>query len=138
MNVLFASTPGWYRPSAGRPARTQQRGRRGTDMSQLSRIERRRIERRTVIKAGAAAGLAAVGLLPRVAHTQARTQTVNMQLGWLAGNNQAGEVAAKYLGYFEEEKINLVIQPGGPTIDGVAIVASGRYELGQVSSSPSL
>jgi NitT/TauT family transport system substrate-binding protein len=107
-------------------------------MTQLSRIERRRINRRTVIKAGAAAGLAAAGLWPRAAHTQAKTQTVNMQLGWLAGNNQAGEVAAKHLGYFEEEKINLVIQPGGPTIDGVAIVASGRYELGQVSSSPSL
>ena len=30
------------------------------------------------------------------------------------------------------------IQPGGPNNDGVAIVASGRYEVGQVSSSPSL
>ena len=42
------------------------------------------------------------------------------------------------LGYFEEEKLNVKIQPGGPNIDGVAIVASGRYEIGQVSSSPSL
>jgi len=31
-----------------------------------------------------------------------------------------------------------MIQPGGPSIDGVAIVASGRFEIGQVSSSPSL
>ena len=30
------------------------------------------------------------------------------------------------------------IQPGGPSIDGVAVVASGRFEVGQVSSSPSL
>jgi len=29
-------------------------------------------------------------------------------------NNQVGEVAAKHLGYFEEEKLNLAIQPGGP------------------------
>ena len=29
-------------------------------------------------------------------------------------------------------------QAGGPNIDGVAIVAAGRYEVGQVSSSPSL
>ena len=42
------------------------------------------------------------------------------------------------MGYFEEEKLNVVIQPGGPNIDGVAIVASGRHEIGQVSSSPSL
>ena len=64
--------------------------------------------------------------------------TVNMQLGWITGGNQIGEVVAKRLGYFEEEKIDFAIQPGGPNIDGVAIVASGRYEIGQVSSSPSL
>jgi NitT/TauT family transport system substrate-binding protein len=61
-----------------------------------------------------------------------------MQLGWIVGGNQIGEVVAKRLGYFEEEKIDFAIQPGGPSIDGVAIVASGRYEVGQVSSSPSL
>ena len=60
-----------------------------------------------------------------------------MQLGWLAGGNQLGEVVAKRLGYLEEEGIHLVIHPGGPHIDGVGIVASGRYKLGQVSSSGS-
>jgi NitT/TauT family transport system substrate-binding protein len=49
-----------------------------------------------------------------------------------------GEIAAKRLGFFEEEGIDLQIQPGGPSIDGVAIVASGRYQLGEVTSSPSL
>lgn len=98
-----------------------------------------RIRRRSLLKSGAAAtGFAAAGLLPAGGFAQAKTQTVNLQLGWLAGNNQVGEVAAKYLGYFEEEKLNLAIQPGGPSIDGVAIVASGRHEIGQVSSSPSL
>ena len=52
--------------------------------------------------------------------------------------NQLGEVVAKRLGYLEEEGIHLEIHPGGPHIDGVGIVASGRYQLGQVSSSPSL
>jgi NitT/TauT family transport system substrate-binding protein len=66
------------------------------------------------------------------------TQKINMQLGWIVGGNQLGEVVAKRMGYFEEEKIDFAIQPGGPSIDGVAIVASGRYEIGQVSSSPSL
>lgn len=98
-----------------------------------------KIRRRSLLRSGAAAtGLAAAGLLPAGGFAQARTQTVNLQLGWLAGNNQLGEVAAKHLGYFEEEKLNVVIQPGGPSIDGVAIVASGRHEIGQVSSSPSL
>ena len=97
------------------------------------------IRRRSLLKTGAAAtGFAATSLLPAGGFAQAKTQTVNLQLGWLAGNNQVGEVAAKHLGYFEEEKLSLVIQPGGPSIDGVAIVASGRCEIGQVSSSPSL
>ncbi len=63
---------------------------------------------------------------------------LDMQLGWLAGGNQLGEVVAKRQGFFEEEGIHLEIHPGGPHIDGVGIVASGRYQLGQVSSSPSL
>ena len=61
-----------------------------------------------------------------------------MQLGWLTGSNQLGEVVAKRLGFLEEEGIFLDIHPGGPHIDGVGIVASGRYLLGQVASSPSL
>ncbi len=97
--------------------------------------------RRHVLRAGAVltAGLACPLILPARTFAQpAGTQTINMQLGWLANNNQLGEIVAKRLGYFEEERINFTIQPGGPSIDGVAIVASGRYEIGQVSSSPSL
>ena len=93
--------------------------------------------RRRLLKGAAATGFAAANLLPAGGFAQAKTQTVNLQLGWLAGNNQIGEVSAKHLGYFEEEKLNVAIQPGGPSIDGVAIVASGRHEIGQVSSSPS-
>jgi NitT/TauT family transport system substrate-binding protein len=95
--------------------------------------------RRNLIKGGAA--LIAGAAFPLVAGSPSRAagaQTVNMQLGWITGGNQIGEVVAKRLGYFDEEKIDFAIQPGGPNIDGVAIVASGRYEIGQVSSSPSL
>ncbi len=99
-----------------------------------------RISRRNVLKAGA--GLAGALALPTIVTSRGMaaggTQPVNMQLGWITGGNQIGEVVAKRLGYFEEEKIDFAIQPGGPSIDGVAIVASGRYEVGQVSSSPSL
>lgn len=96
--------------------------------------------RRHVLKTGTAlaAGLACPTVISARAFAQTGTQTVNMQLGWLGGYNQLGEIVAKHLGYFEEEKLEFVIQPGGPSIDGVAIVASGRWEIGQVSSSPSL
>jgi NitT/TauT family transport system substrate-binding protein len=98
------------------------------------------IGRRKLLGYGAAAtGLLASGLVPVRSHAQqAKTTPVNLQLGWITGGNQLGEVVAKQLGYYEEEKLNLTIQPGGPSIDGVAIVASGRFEIGQVSSSPSL
>ncbi|MFI5033591.1 MAG: ABC transporter substrate-binding protein [Reyranellales bacterium] len=96
------------------------------------------MRRRTVFTGAAATVAAAANLLPSGGFAQAKTQTINLQLGWLASNNNIGEVVAKQLGYFEEEKLNVQIQPGGPNIDGVAIVASGRYEIGQVSSSPSL
>lgn len=96
------------------------------------------MRRRTLLTGSAATAAAAANLLPSGGFAQAKTQTVNLQLGWLASNNNIGEIVAKHMGYFEEEKLNVVIQPGGPSIDGVAIVASGRHEIGQVSSSPSL
>ena len=63
---------------------------------------------------------------------------VNLQLGWLLSGNQIGEVCAKQMGFYEQEGIELKFQAGGPNIDGVAVVAAGRFEIGQVSSSPSL
>lgn len=93
-----------------------------------------------LLKSGAVAAgaLAMPTIISTRGFAQSGTRTINMQLGWLGGGNQLGEVAAKYLGYFEEEGLDFAIQAGGPSIDGVAIVASGRYEIGQVSSSPSL
>ncbi len=63
---------------------------------------------------------------------------VEMQLGWLVGANQLGEVAAARLGYFDDEGIAFRVRPGGANIDGVAIVASGRYLVGETTSSPSI
>ncbi len=96
------------------------------------------LTRRRMIGAGAAAtGLAGAGALLSMQALAQDKVKVNMQLGWIAGGNQIGEVAAKQLGYYTTEGIDFAIQPGGPSIDGVAIVASGRWEVGQVSSSPS-
>lgn len=92
--------------------------------------------RRVFLQSAAAMALAGP-LLSIEAAAQGKT-TVNMQLGWIAGGNQIGEVCAKALGYYEAEGIDMRIQPGGPNVDGVAVVASGRFEVGQVSSSPSL
>ncbi len=68
----------------------------------------------------------------------AASASVGMQLGWLAGGNQIGEIVAAAEGFFAAEGLDFKILPGGPNNDGVAVVASGRAEVGQVSSSPSL
>jgi NitT/TauT family transport system substrate-binding protein len=103
-------------------------------MTEVSSRDRRRVLAATV----AAGGLLAGGSLLSIGARAAGKTKINMQLGWLIGGNQLGEVAAKKQGYYEQEGIDFEIQPGGPSIDGVAVVASGRFELGQVSSSPSL
>jgi NitT/TauT family transport system substrate-binding protein len=95
------------------------------------------LTRRRALKLAGAAAVGAGGLVGIDAGAQGRT-IVNMQLGWLLSGNQLGEACAKQLGYYDQEGIELRFQAGGPSIDGVAIVASGRFEVGQVSSSPSL
>src|SRR5579864_9065888 len=104
-----------------------------TKMAMIENAGRRRMLR--TLTAGA---LATSGGLLSVRAIAGGLATVNMQLGWVPGGNQVGEVVAKRLGYYEKEGIDFHIQPGGPNIDGVAIVASGRYQVGQVSSSPSV
>jgi NitT/TauT family transport system substrate-binding protein len=84
------------------------------------------------------AAMAGAGALVSVGASAQGKQVVNLQLGWLLSGNQIGDVCAKQLGFFDAEGIELRFQAGGPNIDGVAIVASGRFEIGQVSSSPSL
>jgi len=94
--------------------------------------------RRQVMRWGAGAVAAGTGGFVGVTVDAQGKPAVNMQLGWLLSGNQLGEACAKQLGFYDQEGIALAFQPGGPSIDGVAIVASGKFEVGQVSSSPSL
>lgn len=66
------------------------------------------------------------------------TKPIHMQLGWLLDNGQLGEAVAQAKGWYKDNGLNLTIRPGGPSIDGVALVAGNQSEVGQVSSSPSL
>ena len=85
------------------------------------------------------AGAAFAGTLVGINRVHgADLQTVTLQLGWLASNGILGELAADENGFFAEEGLTLDVSAGGPNIDGVASVASGRANLGSISSSPSL
>ncbi|HEY2255349.1 MAG TPA: ABC transporter substrate-binding protein [Variovorax sp.] len=96
------------------------------------------MHRRQLLKASLATGGLALGGLISVDALAQDKVAIKMQLGWIAGGNQIGEVVAKRLGYYDQEGVDFSIIPGGPNVDGVAVVAAGRQEVGQVSSSPSI
>ncbi len=97
--------------------------------------QRRRLLKGSLLATGAL--LAAGGYLA-VHKMENDTADVVLQLGWLPGANQIGEVVAERLGYYLQESLQFRIAAGGPSIDGVSVVASGSASLGQVSSSPSI
>ena len=96
------------------------------------------ISRRRFLEYGTALGGAGAASLIGVEALASDAARINLQLGWLASNGILGEVVAKRMGFYEEEGIELEVTPGGPGVDGVASVAAGRAECGQLSSSPSL
>jgi NitT/TauT family transport system substrate-binding protein len=97
------------------------------------------LTRRALLKSAAAtAALASFGSFLDVGARAAGMTKIDMQLGWLVSNGLLGEIVAQNKGYFTEEGIDFSISPGGPNVDGVASVAAGRSQVGQLSSSPSL
>jgi len=65
-------------------------------------------------------------------------ENISMQLGWLISEGQLGEAVALSKGYYADNGIKLSVSPGGPSVDGVALVGGGQHDIGEVSSSPSL
>lgn len=101
--------------------------------------EKMTLDRRGLLKGMTAFGAALAGTHIGIEKAWAAdTHTVKLQLGWLAGNGILGELAADANGYFAEEGLSLEVVAGGPNVDGVASVASGRAQIGSISSSPSL
>jgi NitT/TauT family transport system substrate-binding protein len=102
-------------------------------------MTRQHFSRRNFLKATAALpAFAAAGSLLSVTARAQDMAKVDMQLGWLVSNGLLGEVVAQNKGFYAEEGIDFSITPGGPNVDGVASVAAGRSQVGQLSSSPSL
>ncbi|QFG38445.1 NitT/TauT family transport system substrate-binding protein [Paracoccus pantotrophus] len=100
---------------------------------------RTKLDRRSLLQGMTALGAAFVGTRIGIERAWAADiHTIKLQLGWLAGNGILGELAADENGYFAEEGLALDVVAGGPNVDGVASVASGRAEIGSISSSPSL
>ncbi|MBY3307713.1 ABC transporter substrate-binding protein [Rhizobium laguerreae] len=86
------------------------------------------------LAAAAAVQACSTGLAKQVFASEAGD--IVMQLGWLGSNGVLGEAAALKHGFYKDAGLNLTITPGGPNVDGIASVASGRAQVGQYSSSP--
>ncbi len=95
------------------------------------------LTRRDLLKYGGALGLALAGgglsTLARPAHAQTLV-SMSEQLGWFLNSQMAGDVAAIEKGYFREAGIDLKLQPGGPAIDPVQVVAGGGTTFGNAAS----
>jgi NitT/TauT family transport system substrate-binding protein len=97
----------------------------------------RPMSRRNLLAGGAVLGLGAAGgrLLGLVPAVRAQALTgVSEQLGWLVNAQMAGDFVAMGKGYFKDAGIDVKIQPGGPNIDPIQIVAGGGVPFGNVSS----
>ncbi|MGQ0569945.1 MAG: ABC transporter substrate-binding protein [Armatimonadota bacterium] len=93
--------------------------------------------RRDFLKYSGALGLAMAGgglsSLAQPAHAQ-QLVTMSEQLGWFLNSQMAGDVAAIEKGFFREAGIDLKLQPGGPAIDPVQVVAGGGTTFGNAAS----
>ena len=95
------------------------------------------VSRRGLLAGGAVLGLAAAGgrLLGLASPARAQGLTgLSEQIGWLVNAQMAGDFVAIGKGYFKDAGIELKIQPGGPNIDPVQIVAGGGVPFGNVAS----
>lgn len=106
----------------------------------MTRPGNHRIDRRTLLKTGAAAGLLAFApgiQLISAAPARAAAKLV-IQYDWLMSNGQIGDIAAMKNGYFEEAGFEVTFSPGGPNSATVPPVISGAAQLGQFSETPQL
>ncbi len=92
----------------------------------MDAISRRVMLARTAAGVG---GLALVrGLLPSLASAQ--STSANLQMGWIANVENAGEFVAAERGYYAAEGLDLTLTPGGPSVSVEPLVVAGNALVG--------
>lgn len=64
----------------------------------------------------------------------AQARSLNVQLGWIANVENAGEFVADEKGYYEDEELSVMLTPGGPGAILEPTVASGAALVGLSSA----
>ncbi|HLW46808.1 MAG TPA: ABC transporter substrate-binding protein [bacterium] len=85
------------------------------------------------LSALAAGAGAALGSSVRRAEAQAAV-AISMQFAWFLNSQAAGELVAIAKGYYRDAGIDLKMQPGGPALDPIQVVAGGGTTFGDVAS----
>ncbi|MGG7618021.1 ABC transporter substrate-binding protein [Bacillus coreaensis] len=62
--------------------------------------------------------------------TEEEVKDVKVVLNWFAKAQHGGVYAARENGLFEESGLNVTIEPGGPQVSSINMVASGKAEFG--------
>ncbi len=75
-----------------------------------------------------------IDAIPR-ANAQAAPAKVTVQLNWFKSVQQGGHFIAIEKGYFRDEGIECEVVQGGPGVDSIGLVASGRATIGDRDSS---
>lgn len=74
------------------------------------------------------------GLLAACAGPTPEPDEITVQLSWFHTAEFAGFYTADQLGYYAEENLSVSLKPGGPTVDPIEEVTSGKAQFGITGS----
>ena len=93
--------------------------------------------RELLLRGGAAAlALGAGGVVsgPALRAEAQGATAMSMQFAWFLNSQAAGELVGIAKGYYRDAGIDLKMQPGGPALDPIQVVAGGGTTFGDVAS----
>jgi len=73
-----------------------------------------------------------------ISNTNNSKDELSVRLSWLINSNQAGFITAEEKGFYEQEGLNVVNNPGGIDFPSIQLVASGSDDIGVQSGSETI
>jgi NitT/TauT family transport system substrate-binding protein len=71
---------------------------------------------------------------PSASASEKKPVAVTQVTQWFAGPEHGGQYAALMKGFYKDAGIDMTIQPGGPQVSGIQIVASGKAQFGMTQA----
>lgn len=87
-----------------------------------------------ILLLAAIAGCARSGSAPAASDGAPETPKVSMRLQWFAQYQFAGYIVAKVKGYYDEAGLDVTLNPGGPDLVPLPLVATGKDTFGSTGA----